>query len=407
MNYQKELEYKRYYILQPNYYQKLVDVYDKHRQSSFSELDKDVYNILYDKKLSDNQKYYSYLQKINKRMKEIKQLAPVYEVPEESINESIIEPIIQTAPAARVKEETFVKPKVLASIETQTSPKKYRQKGVQTDTAVKTVDTGTGATPFKEDLYESIPVQTEPVPAPTVKENNVSTDHFLESKLHELAQSYLKEPSASNIVLDKKTLKDQFRVFHNERTNDSIAVEVRPVFESMYGEKGDINWNVLTETKDGLNSQYILLTESDQPLAVKNIRQKRKKKSSVSDSVLEKTLQEIALENASLDSTLLDLVVEKDFVDKDFRIFKDTRTGDRIAIEIAPVIDNLLNKTAELTLDLEITPNKKDKGTNYIVLRNRAIKKPDKTPRKKRKSSKQRSASKQSGKGYSIQWSLI
>lgn len=388
MNFRKNLEYKRLYILQPSYYQKLVNVYDKHRQASFNSLDKDIYEILFNKSLNENQKYYSYLSSLNKKIGEFKKVSPISEQSES------FQPFIPDLKAdiSQQSVNTEQKPKFYTTIETQTSPKKFRNKGIQTEADEKPSETPLQK-PVEEDVYEHVPEQAS------------TNNHFLEVKLHEIAQEYLKEPSSSNVVLDKKTLEEDYRIFNNISNNDSIAIQVKPVFDLMYGNKEEINWRVDKENKD-LDGRYILLSES--------VEKPRKRKPSLikpsaSENVLEKTLFDLALENSNIETTANDLLVDQTTLNKNFRVFHNNKTGDKVAIEVSPVQDNLLNKTTDIDLEVEVKKNKKNPSANFIVLRSRSIQKKRSKSRQRSSSKKprQKSSTRQTGKGLALQWTIM
>lgn len=431
MSFQKNLEYKRLYILQPEYYQKLNDVYNKHQQLQTTEFDKDIFNILSDNTLSNTQKYYSYLKRLSKKTSQLKQLNSKLQhsdvTDDQKMNDSkhlemkhthsnefdypnmekLITDVFKKETAALLEQKPHVKTsKNVVTTDTQVSPKKFRNKGVQVEDKqvetkqVESIPKQVGNIPTlaPESLYEYIPQQEEqPVPNMDTGELSIPVnDHFLEAKLHYYAQKISNEPRAQNIVVEKNSINENFRAFHNIENNDSIAIEVKPVFESMYGNKQKINWDVSEERKP-LNGRFILAQETREKTNSKH------KTPAVAENLLEKTLLDLAFENTPIETTLEDLVLDTESIDKDFRIFDNTRTGDRIAIETRPVIDNLLNKTDEFEFDLEVKDNKKDKRGQFILLRSRSIKRPSaqssKSVKKKRKKSNQRSSSKQRVKG--------
>lgn len=68
------------------------------------------------------------------------------------------------------------------------------------------------------------------------------------------------------------------------------------------------------------------------------------------------------------DTSADDIIIIHDSIDKDYRIFQDIKSGKKIAVEVAPVYNKLLNKTDTLELD---DSNQND----YSILRSRKIKK--------------------------------
>lgn len=369
----KDQELKKLLILHPSHYKKLSELYEKKQQ--FTEFDKNIYDILFDNSLSDMQKYYAYLNNLSKQMSESKYV----------VNE-IQKPELKTSlPVETVKENVKEKtpPKVLTktSVETQITPVKMRNKGIQTDTAVLEEIPQTKAIPTKpvteifetrpETVYESDPrilINDENTPNP-------ATDHFLAEKLHETAQLLTKEKFPNNIVVDKNNKDSKYRVFYNVKTKDTIGVEILPVFESLYKDKTNIDWKVTVDEKD-VEGRFLLIHENPVNLAKhakQNKNVSKKKHSSIKESVLEKTLHELAVENAFELEDPSDIIVEKNSIDGNYRIFLDQSTGNKVAVEVQPVLDNLLNKTDELDLDVVSTVKN---GHNFTVLRSRAIKRP-------------------------------
>lgn len=397
MNNKSNLQYKRLFVLNPSYYKKLIDAYEE--RNKLNEFGKEISDILFDKNLNDTQKYYSYLKNLSNRLAQFKSNEKITESTDTSVTNV---PDVATDLTKILIKTDHTLPKSKASIETQVSPKKFRNKSVQTDAPPDQVPDNIFNANLNPPLEEIFERNVSSGPEQNEENLNVSKtvsklpDHFLEEKLHEIAQLYSGEPNMNNIVVDKRTNNHtDFRVFKNINTNDEIAVEVKSVYDLLYNNKENINW-VVNEENKLLEGKYIIITSSSGAVPLIENKQKRKS-SNVSENVLETTLRDLALSNASIDSTSRDIVLERESIDKNFRIFNDKKTGKRIAIEVAPIQNHLLNKTKSLEIDVEETGD-------VIVLRSRKIKK---KPDSASGSHKKKKKKEQQGSGSSLQWTLI
>lgn len=393
MNNKNNLQYKRLFVLNPSYYKKLTEAYEE--RSQLNDFGKEISDILFNKNLTDTQKYYFYLKNLSDRMTQIK--------PSEDSTEnkaSHITDILDLTKTEQLKTEQLL-PKAVASIETQVSPKKLRNKSIQTDLS-ETVFNATLNPPLEEifeNKIDSVPVQNEEN-VDVNKHPSRLSDFYLEEKLHEIAQKYSGERNMNNIVLDDARSKNHkdFRIFSNIKTKDEIAVEIQPVYDLLYNNKDVINWKVYYENRL-LEGQYIMVYVNED--AIPMIENKRKRKADdISENVLEKTLHELAYSNTSPDTSLTDLVVDRESIDSNFRIFNDNTSGKKIVVEVAPVYNYLLNKTKSLEIDLDET------NKDFVVLRSRKIQKNPSpaldVPKKKRKKEKS-----QKGGNFSLQWTII
>lgn len=351
MNNKSNLHYKRLFVLQPSYYKKLSEIYNE--RGHLNEFGREISDILFDKNLNDTQKYYSYVKNLSKRLSQLQGT-----VEKKKSEESKIVPDIDL-PQSLIKLEQTA-PKVLSSIETQVSPIKLRNKFVQTD-QIETLEENKHVNAPIDEIFEYIPPEDES----NAVSLTTAPDHFLDEKLHEIAQKHSGEKNMNNIVVDReKSFNTNYKVFYNLKTEDEIAIEIQPVYDLLYNNKTDLNW-VVTKEKKPLKGRFIVVSVSEIPTLPPTEKISKKR----SENVLEQTLFDLALSNApSHDTSANDIIIISDSIDKDYRIFQDNKSGKKIAVEVAPVYDNLLNKTD--TLDLDVS-NQND----YIILRSRKIKK--------------------------------
>ena len=64
------LQYTRLFVLNPEYYKKLSEVYED--RMHLNEFGREVSDVLFDKSLFDTQKYYLYLKNLSKRLTQFK-----------------------------------------------------------------------------------------------------------------------------------------------------------------------------------------------------------------------------------------------------------------------------------------------------------------------------------------------
>lgn len=83
-------------------------------------------------------------------------------------------------------------------------------------------------------------------------ELNVSrlADRETENRLRQVAQAHLGEQSDHHMSVDESTINKDYRVFHNSKTNDSIAVEVEPILNEMRFNTKPPQWEVEETDKD-------------------------------------------------------------------------------------------------------------------------------------------------------------
>lgn len=349
------LHYKRLFVLQPTYYKKLAEAYDQRNQ--LNDFGREISDILFDKKLDDTQKYYSYVKNLSKRLSQFQPRVEKTEVVQK------LPPEINLTDTLMKMEQSI--PKVYASIETQVSPKKFRNKFVQTEQPEPSKLEQIEQVEPEEELFEYNPdeIQIEDKSIQNKSNSSNVSDYYLDEKLHEIAQKYSGETNMNNIVPDKISVDSKYKIFYNLKTEDQIAVEIQPIYDLLYNDKNQINWSV-SEEKKPLKGRYIIISAEDNPVLK---RTQKRKNSLTSESVLEKTLLDLAISSAPGDVSFDDMIVERESIDKDFRIFQDRKSGKKIAVEVAPVYENLLNKSDSLDLDVS-------SHNNYIILRSRKIK---------------------------------
>jgi hypothetical protein len=387
MNNKNKTQYRRLFVLSPEYYQKLSQTYEK--QKKINNFDKEIYDILFDENLNDTQKYYTYLKKLSNRVTEL------------NLNNDFQENKSNNASNLSENSDNLIKSDtevniIKSDVDAIKTPEPIilNSKNQFTQTNVPESVFETKSNPPIEEIFEHTPQLPEnvhdnkvtdmPIDM-TVNENfnqSLMRDHYLEEKLHEIAQKYLEEKNMNNIVPVKQTLDADYRIFNNKLNNDQIAVEVKPVYDFLYNNKKNPKFEVHLENKE-LQGKYIVLTgktkstpanENKRKRKANNIfenvlENKRKKQANnIPENVLEKTLFDLAISNSPLTTSKRDLVVDRESIDKDFRIYEDKTTGSKIAIEVAPVYDHLMNKTDKMDVEVQ-------KTNNYTVLRSRTIEK--------------------------------